>query len=46
MKAKDLSFREAFLEVKSKRKCVKPNEGFREQLIKYEALLKERVGKW
>lgn len=39
MKSKNMSFKEAFLFVKSKRRCVKPNSGFHEQLIAYEKKL-------
>lgn len=39
MKTKNISLRDAYLLVKQKRRCVKPNQGFYVQLVRYEKIL-------
>ena len=42
MKEYDLSFEEAYDHVKKKRNCIKPNNGFLQQLITYQGILDAR----
>ena len=41
MKSKGLSYKDAYLLVKKKRVCVKPNDGFVKQLLEYEQIIQK-----